>query len=189
MCWHQRPLRAKVSNSATSSVLSLVATAVGEWLWVCRVFLAQTEVLSFFKVLDMKQWSGLNFQASLLVDSPFGCPLRQFNGATSLPSCLSSHFPTACLSFNFFLPPHNPSKLNRCSGEIQGSKNAKLRLSCRTLPSSKLPVQSNFCPPYHKPRAFCPNLSHSIHHLVACSYDNEGLSREVSLSDNFLKQR
>ena len=57
-------------------------------------------------------------------------------------------------------------------------------------PSSKLPVQSNFCPPYHKPQAFFPNLSHSIHHLAACSYDNEGWKvGRVSLSDNFLNQR
>ena len=40
---------AKVSNSASSSVLSVVATAVAEWLWVCRVFLAQMEFPSFHK--------------------------------------------------------------------------------------------------------------------------------------------
>ena len=63
-------------------------------------FLAQMEFPSFFKVLDIKQWSCLNFQASFSVDSPFSCPLRQFNGASSLPSICICHFPTACLSFN-----------------------------------------------------------------------------------------
>ena len=33
-------LGANVSNSVSSIVLSVVATAVGEWLWVCWVFLA-----------------------------------------------------------------------------------------------------------------------------------------------------
>ena len=94
---------ANVSNSASSSVLSAVATAAGEWLWACRVFLAQMENHSFFKVLDIKQWSSLNFQAStsFSVDSPFGCPLGQFIGASSFPSICICHFPTACLSFNF----------------------------------------------------------------------------------------
>ena len=55
--WHQRPSGAKVSNWGSSSVLSVVATAVGEWQWVCRVFLAQMEGPSFSKVLDIK--SGL----------------------------------------------------------------------------------------------------------------------------------
>ena len=104
---------AKVSNSASSSVLSVAATAVAELLWACRVFLAQMEGRSFFKVLDIKQWSSLNFQASFSVDSSFGCPLRQFKGASSLPSDCISHFPTfptACLSFNFsslFIIPQN----------------------------------------------------------------------------------
>ena len=59
------------------------------------------EIPFFFKVLDMKHWSSLNFLASWSVDSPFGCPLRQFKGASSLPSICICHFPTACLSFNF----------------------------------------------------------------------------------------
>ena len=74
--WHQRPFGAIVSNSASSSVLSVVATAVGEWQWVCRVFLAQVEGPSSFEVLDIKQWSSLNFQANFLVDLPFGCPFE-----------------------------------------------------------------------------------------------------------------
>ena len=87
-----------------SSALAVVAwaTAVGEWLWLCRVFLAQMEVPSFFKVLDIEQWSCLNFQASFSVDSPFDWSLRQFKGASPLPSICICHFPTACFSFNFY---------------------------------------------------------------------------------------
>ena len=152
---------AKVSNSASSSVLSVVATAAREWLWACWVFLAQMEGHSFFKVLDIKQWSSLNFQASFSVDSPFGCPLRQFKGASPLPFICICHFPTACLSFNFsslLIIPQN--SIEGFQGKVQGSKNAKLRLSCRTLPSTKLPrpVQSNFCPPYHKPQGIFSKL-------------------------------
>ena len=36
-----------IYNSTSGSGLSVVATAVGEWLWVYRVFLAQMEVPSF----------------------------------------------------------------------------------------------------------------------------------------------
>ena len=88
VCWHQRPSGAKVSNWGSSSarVLSVVATAVGEWQWVCRVFLAQMEGPSFSKVLDKKKWSCLHFQASFLADLPFCCHLRQFKGAPSLTS-------------------------------------------------------------------------------------------------------
>ena len=52
-----RPSAAKVSNWGSSGVLSVVATPVGEWQWVCRVFLAQMEGPSFSKVLGIK--SGL----------------------------------------------------------------------------------------------------------------------------------
>ena len=88
VCWHQRPSGAKVSNWGSSSVLSVVTTAVGEWQWVCQVFPAQMKGPSFSKVLDIKTWSCLHFQASFLVDLPFGCPLRQFKGAPSLPKFL-----------------------------------------------------------------------------------------------------
>ena len=103
VCWHQRPSGAKVSNWGSSSVLSVVATAVGEWQWLCRVFLAQMEGPSFSKVLDIKKWSSLHFQASFLVDLPFGCPLRQFNGAPSLPSLCIYYFPLPALLLTF--PP------------------------------------------------------------------------------------
>ena len=85
MSWHQWPSEAKVYNWASSSVLSVVATAVDEWLRVCRVFLAQVEGPFSFKVLDIKKWSSLNFQASFSVDWNFGCPLRQFKGAPPPP--------------------------------------------------------------------------------------------------------
>ena len=93
-CWHQQPMGAKVSNSASSNVLSVVVTAVGEWLWVCRVFLAQMEVPSIFKVLDIKQWSSLNFQASsrLILWLSFGAVQRSelpsFYLYLSFPHCL-----------------------------------------------------------------------------------------------------
>ena len=108
---------AKVSNSTSSSVLSVVATAAGE-----------------------------------------------FKGASSLPSICICHLPTACLSFNF----SSLLIILKVSREIQGSKNTKLRLSCRTLPSTKLPVQSNFCPPYHKPQAFFPLVPH--HPSFGCMF-------------------
>ena len=131
---------------------------------------------SFSKVLNIRKWSCLHFQASFLVDLPFGCPLRQFKGAPSLPSICICYFPLPALLLTF-LPPHNSSEPNRrCSREIQAAKDAKHRPSCPTLPRSKLPVQTDFSSPYHKPLTFFPNLSHSIHHMVACCYDNEGLS-------------
>ena len=124
--WHQRPFGAIVSNSASSSVLSVVATAVGEWLWVCRVFLAQMEGPSSFEVLDIKQWSSLNFQANFLVDLPFGCPLRQFKGKSSFPSICTCHFPTACLTFNFsslLVVPHNPIESTHWKIKLQKMPN------------------------------------------------------------------
>ena len=143
---------------------------------MCRVFLAQMEGPSFSKVLDIKKWSCFYFQANFLVDLPFSCPFRQFKGAPSLPSICICYFPLPALLLTF-LPPQNSSETNRrCSREIQASKDAKLRLSGRTLPRSKLPVQTDFSSPYHKLRTFFPNLSHSIHHMVACCYDIEGLS-------------
>ena len=64
-------------------MLFVVATQspVGDWLWVCRVFLAQMEGPSFFKVLDIKQWSSLNFQASRLIENRrhFKFPNQFFN--------------------------------------------------------------------------------------------------------------
>ena len=64
-----------------------------------------------------KKWSSLHFQASFLVDLPFGCPLRQFKGAPSLPSICICYFPLPALQR--FLPPHNSSEPNRrCSREI-----------------------------------------------------------------------
>ena len=80
-------------------------------------------------------------------------------------------FPTACFTFNLsslLIFPQKPNR--RCSREIQASKDAKHHLSGPTLPWSKLPVQTDFSSPYHKPRTFFPNLSHSNHHMVACSY-------------------
>ena len=96
VCWHQRPSEEKVSNWGSSSVLPVVATAVREWQWVCRVFLAQMEGPPFSKVLD-KKWSSLHSQTSFLVDLPFGCPLRPFKGAPSLPSICICYFPLPAL--------------------------------------------------------------------------------------------
>ena len=66
VCRHHWPFRAKVSNSASSSVLSVAATAVRGWLRVCRVFLAQMEGPSSFKVLDIKQWSFFKLSGQFL---------------------------------------------------------------------------------------------------------------------------
>ena len=58
--------------------------------------------------------------------------------------CHFCHYPLPAL-FLTFLPPHNSSEPNTgCSREIQASKDAKLCLRGRTLPRSKLPVQSDF---------------------------------------------
>ena len=68
------------------------------------------------------------------------------------------------------LKPEGNSSFKRC---------AKHRLSGPTLPGrglSCLYKPISLRSPYHKPRTFFPNLSHSIHHMVACCYDNEGLS-------------
>ena len=123
----------------------------------------------FSKVLDIKKWSCLHFQASFLVVLPFGCPLRQFKGAPSLPSICICYFPLPALLLTF-LPPHNSSEPNRrCSREIQASKHAKLRLSGPTLPRSKLPVQTDFSSPCHKPRTFfqtCPTASTTWLHVA-----------------------
>ena len=163
VCWHQRPTGALKFNWASSSVLSVVATAVGEWLWVCQVFLAQRKVLPPSRFY-IKQWCSLNVQASFLVDSPFGChrPSLQgqfymyWQGASSLPSICICYFHAACFSFNFsslFIIPQYSIEGARAHLDIQASEDAKLRLSCRTLRRSKLPVQSNFSPPYHKDTA------------------------------------
>ena len=49
-----------------------------------------------------KKWSTcLHFQASFLVDLPFGCPLRQFKGAPSLPSICICYFPLPALLLTF----------------------------------------------------------------------------------------
>ena len=87
------------------AVCSLLLPLLWESSYECVGFsLHKCQLIpSFFKVLDIKPWYSLNFQASLSVDSPFGCPLRQFKGASSLPSILYLSFPTACLSFDF--PP------------------------------------------------------------------------------------
>ena len=66
----------------------------------------------FLQSFRHKKWSILHFQASVLVDLPFGCPLRQFNAWSSLPSfSLYLLFPTSCLTFNFsslLIIPQNP---------------------------------------------------------------------------------
>ena len=56
-----------------------------------------------FQSFRHKKWSCLHFQASFLVDLPFGCPLRQFKGAPSLPSICICYFPLPALLLTF--PP------------------------------------------------------------------------------------
>ena len=83
-------------------------------------------------------------------------------------------FPTVGLTFNFsslLIIPQNPIEGAHGKFKLQ-----KMPNSGPTLPRSRLPVQTDFSSPYRKPRTFSPNLSHSIHHMVACCYDNEGLS-------------
>ena len=60
------------------------------------------KVLPFPKFLT-KKWSTLHCQASFLLDLPFGCPLRQFKGAPSLPSICICYFPLPALLLTF--PP------------------------------------------------------------------------------------
>ena len=176
VCWHQRPSGAKVSNWGSSSVLSVVATAVGEWQWLCRVFLAQMEGPSFSKVFDKKvvyfTLSG-QFLAWFTLRLSFEAVQR-----SSLPSFyLYLLFPIACLTFNFsslLIIPQNPIEGAQGKFKLQKMQNcvwvAELfrGLSCLYKPIS-LPLIINR-------RHFFPNLSHSIHHMVACCYDNEGLS-------------
>ena len=50
-----------------------------------------------------KKWSCLHFQASFFVVLPFGCPLRQFKGAPSLPTICICYFPLPALLLTF--PP------------------------------------------------------------------------------------
>ena len=151
VCWHQRPSGAKVSNWGSSSVLSVVATAVGEWQWVCRVFLAQMEGPSSSKVLGIKKMVLFTLSGQFLGWFTLRLSIDAVK-RSSLPSFyLYLLFPTACLTFNFsslLIIPQNPIEGAQGKFKIQKMPNivrvAQLirGLSCLYKPIS-LPLTIN----------------------------------------------
>ena len=154
---------AQVSNWASSRVLSVVATAVGEWLCrECFRFSLHKRNRRSFLLESFRHKTGVKFK-------PSGQLLGCFTLRLSFEAVQRSSFPHFYLSVILplpaflltFLPPYYSSKPSRrCWRDIQASKDAKLRLSCRTHPRSKLLVQSRWIPlPHIINHGFFPNLS------------------------------